>query len=52
MFVGVGKPDWSPVLKRISKELSNGVAMDNSKLRFEVVGLTADMPAKASIMNI
>lgn len=52
IFVGDGKPDWSPFLRGIITNLSSGVMINGIFLSFQVVALTADMPAKASVMNI
>jgi len=51
-FVGCTKPSWDDVLTHVIHQLKNGMIIDGTLWKFQVVILVADLPAKSSICNI
>ena len=56
LFVGSSKPLWGEIIPKIEKELSKTITVEYFAVlfdvRFEVIGIVADLIAKCSLLNM
>ena len=56
LFVGSSKPPWGEIIPKIEKELSKTITVEYFAVlfdvRFEVIGIVADLIAKCSLLNM